>query len=599
MPEGLLQFLNQIRDIWNNLPQQARIVVPIVGVVILGALIGFSLWSGTEEDQVIFSNLSDRDLRMVQGELASARIKYTVPTTGSIAVPYRETARAQMVLAMAGVPRPESGYQIFTQSSGFGDTFLDYSRKDQQKTEINIRNAIETLAPVQYATVQITPMVDSAFAVDKQPAKAVVILDLMSGQSLDYQQIEGVINIVALSVRGLSTENVQIVDDQGRTLSGEPERTAYDLKMEGAFRKLQYENQIATQRTERIRQSLAPLVGGVEYVRANVVVETDFNDQTTDETLYNPLDVESNLIPKQMEITIDETTSGPTSMSEAVVGVSSNTTATSETNTGTGSQIDVGKQSRELQYLVSERKSSKRTAPGSIIRLTATVLIDHKPDSTSTAVPPARTPWLQPELDQLKIFAQNAAGFDSTRNDNVELISLPFDTTTRSTATQEAKVGQRNRLFLDIAKYIAILAVALVMLFLMRSALEQLQLGGLSATAPAGITGMESDLPLGSPLTGAAMGEAPGLAAIPGQPGVAPVPGMAPAPGLPGVEQPPAGEEPLASIEMDVGGTEMQEIGRLQTEVMSFADQKPEVVAQIVEDWLTNPAYAGIEEESS
>ena len=44
--------------------QQARIVVPIVGVVILGALIGFSLWSGTEEDQVIFSNLSDRDLRM-------------------------------------------------------------------------------------------------------------------------------------------------------------------------------------------------------------------------------------------------------------------------------------------------------------------------------------------------------------------------------------------------------------------------------------------------------------------------------------------------------------------------------------------------------
>ena len=54
MPEGLLQILNQIRDIWNNLPRQAQIVVPIVGLVILGALIGFSLWSGTEEDVVIF-----------------------------------------------------------------------------------------------------------------------------------------------------------------------------------------------------------------------------------------------------------------------------------------------------------------------------------------------------------------------------------------------------------------------------------------------------------------------------------------------------------------------------------------------------------------
>merc|ERR1711934_878194 len=102
----------------------------------------------------------------------------TLPTDGTISVPHSDTARAQMVLAMAGIPRSTNGYQVFEQSSGFGDTFLDYNRKDQQKTEINIRNAIETLDPVQYATVQITPMVDSAFAVDKQPAKAVVIVTL-------------------------------------------------------------------------------------------------------------------------------------------------------------------------------------------------------------------------------------------------------------------------------------------------------------------------------------------------------------------------------------------------------------------------------------
>ena len=291
MPEGLLQILNQIRDIWNNLPRQAQIVVPIVGLVILGALIGFSLWSGTEEDVVIFSGLSDRDLKMVQTELANSGIKYTLPTSGTISVPNSETARAQMVLAMAGIPRSTNGYQVFEQSSGFGDTFLDYNRKDQQKTEINIRNAIETLDPVQYATVQITPMVDSAFAVDKQPAKAVVIVTLKSSRALDYQQIEGMTNIVALSVKGLSKENVQIIDEQGRTLSGEDVQTSYDMKMEGAFRKLQYEDQISNQRAERIRQSLAPLVGGLEHVKANVVVETNFDDQTTNEVLYNPSEI--------------------------------------------------------------------------------------------------------------------------------------------------------------------------------------------------------------------------------------------------------------------------------------------------------------------
>merc|ERR1711964_213231 len=87
--------------------------------------------------------------------------------------------------------------------------------------------------------------------------------------------------------------------------------------------------------------------------------------------------------------------------------------------------------------------------------------------------------------------AQTAAGYDETRNDKVELISLPFDTTTRSAAQAQAQSAELSRRLRDIAKYIAILAVALVMLFLMRSALERLQLGGLPTTSPAGITGME------------------------------------------------------------------------------------------------------------
>ena len=570
MPEGLLQILNQIRDIWNNLPRQAQIVVPIVGLVILGALIGFSLWSGTEEDVVIFSGLSDRDLKMVQTELANSGIKYTLPTSGTVSVPNSEIARAQMVLAMAGIPRSTSGYQVFEQSSGFGDTFLDYNRKDQQKTEINIRNAIETLDPVQYATVQITPMVDSAFAVDKQPAKAVVIVTLKSSRTLDYQQIEGMTNIVALSVKGLSKENVQIIDEQGRTLSGEDVQTSYDMKMEGAFRKLQYEDQISTQRAERIRQSLAPLVGGLEHVKANVVVETNFDDQTTNEVLYNPSEIEIDSIPLQMETTIVENTTGPSGLNSAVAGATANINSETSVNSSSDPPITVGKNSKETQYLVSERTITKRTSPGSITRLTATVLIDYQltPDGTRQA-------WETNQITQLTSYAQNAVGFQSDRGDSVELISIEFDTFSKQQREAELSNRRRSEMYQEIAKYITIGAIALVVLFLMRSSLEQLQLSGSPSTSMATSTAdIEGDLSLGV------------------------VPNLSNDTGLTALSSNTGGISLTESIGTlpQTTGAEAQEIGRLQSEVMTLADQKPEAIAQIIESWLSEPEEMEVEE---
>ena len=570
MPEGLLQILNQIRDIWNNLPRQAQIVVPIVGLVILGALIGFSLWSGTEEDVVIFSGLSDRDLKMVQTELANSGIKYTLPTSGTVSVPNSEIARAQMVLAMAGIPRSTSGYQVFEQSSGFGDTFLDYNRKDQQKTEINIRNAIETLDPVQYATVQITPMVDSAFAVDKQPAKAVVIVTLKSSRTLDYQQIEGMTNIVALSVKGLSKENVQIIDEQGRTLSGEDVQTSYDMKMEGAFRKLQYEDQISTQRAERIRQSLAPLVGGLEHVKANVVVETNFDDQTTNEVLYNPSEIEIDSIPLQMETSIVENTTGPSGLNSAVAGATANINSETSVNSSSDPPITVGKNSKETQYLVSERTTTKRTSPGSITRLTATVLIDYQltPDGTRQA-------WETNQITQLTSYAQNAVGFQSDRGDSVELISIEFDTFSKQQREAELSNRRRSEMYQEIAKYITIGAIALVVLFLMRSSLEQLQLSGSPSTSMATSTAdIEGDLSLGVVPN---LSNDTGLAALSSNTG--------------GISL----TESIGTLPQTTGA-EAQEIGRLQSEVMTLADQKPEAIAQIIESWLSEPEEMEVEE---
>ena len=74
-----------------------------------------------------------------------------------------------------------------------------------------------------------------------------------------------------------------------------------------------------------------------------------------------------------------------------------------------------------------------------------------------------------------------------------------------------------------------------------------------------------------------------GLAALSGNPG-----------GIPLSES--IGTSNAMGVLPQTSMTEVQEIGRLQTEGMASADQKPEASAQIVETWLSESDELGIEE---
>ena len=250
MPEPLAQILYQLRDSWNKLPRQAKIIIPIVAVAILAGLIVVSFWSSSEESVILFSNLSERELGIIEAELT--RMDFIFQSKdGAIAVPAGTESQARMVLAMKNLPRVSDAYEIFKESN-LGDTFLDFDRKYQQMTEAKIRNAIESLEPVQFAHVNITPMVDSPFAIDKKPAKAVAMLRTRPGRSLAYTQVQGITHLIASAVKGLSPENVNVIDAQGVILSTTPETSETDRKMEGALRRLDYEAKIAAEKERKI-----------------------------------------------------------------------------------------------------------------------------------------------------------------------------------------------------------------------------------------------------------------------------------------------------------------------------------------------------------
>ena len=69
MSPALQILYEQLGSSWANLPRQAKILLPLVAVLILSAFVGLIIFSGTEEEKLILSSLAKRDRLLIQREL--------------------------------------------------------------------------------------------------------------------------------------------------------------------------------------------------------------------------------------------------------------------------------------------------------------------------------------------------------------------------------------------------------------------------------------------------------------------------------------------------------------------------------------------------
>ncbi|MEC8892683.1 MAG: flagellar basal-body MS-ring/collar protein FliF [Candidatus Poribacteria bacterium] len=379
MSPALQILYEQLRSSWANLPRQAKILLPIVGVLILAAFVGLIMFSGTEENKLLLSTLSERDRLLIQRELTNAGVSFDealLTTEGSLYVPESLADRARMILTVEKLPQSGSGFDVFDQS-GMGDTFLDYNRKAEEQTEISIRNSIESLDPVKYAAVDITPMVDSPFAVEKEPAKASLTVELKHGRRLDYKQIDGIANMVAASVRGLTVDNVKIIDSFGRPLNIMPETTDQDLIVGLRNQQYEFEKRVAAELEQKIMRRMTPLVGNPQYVQAIVRVEGDFDEISTDQIEYTPTGLAAAELPVETETTILDTTAGPGTTVGSQPGMVPNTIGSSS-SLNPNQELTVTRNSSEKTRLVSKTTTTTKRAPAKIKKITATLLIDQR-----------------------------------------------------------------------------------------------------------------------------------------------------------------------------------------------------------------------------
>lgn len=445
MEQNKKNYIETVLEIFNKFSFQQKIMLG--GVIILTLVIlVFALFIFNEPNySVLFTNLSQEDAGKAIEYLQSEKIPYKVDEADqTIRVPKEKVYEARLALAGKGVPSSGViGYEIFDKNTmGMSDFMQKLNFKRALEGELS--RTIMQQAGVEAARVHIVFPAKSVFKDEQKEPTSSVVLKLSNGAGLSQQNIQAIANLVAGSVEGLRPEKVTIVDTKGNLLTRNQDDGSF-----GVTTGKQYELKSAVENylVNKAQTILDNVLGyGNSVIRINA--DIDFNQIEKTMELYDP----------ETQVAISEQTikseSGGKSMSDSNVVLTENTTT---------------------NYEVSKTVQRVIEGAGNIKRLTLAAVINGvtKEIKQGDEVKKVIEPRTDEQMKKLEEIIKQAVGFNAERNDEVSVVTMPFETQEMNDLTETD-----NALFMpinDLSNVILSLTAIAAVMLLLRSLLKRLK----------------------------------------------------------------------------------------------------------------------------
>jgi flagellar M-ring protein FliF len=562
MNEQLQGVLKQI-----SITQRLGIIgAALAAVAMIGVLVMFA---SKPTYTAAFTGVSAADATTIEGALRAAGIAYQVTDAGTtIEVPVDSLGDATIAAGAAGVSATSGGdtkgWDLFN-NQGFGQSQFDQNVTYQRAIEGELTKTIQSMDGIASARVSVVLAQTGALSSEDTPASAAVVISMTGGKSASSGLVQAIVNTVARSVQGLTTDNIVVTDDQGHVLAG-----AVDSASTAAA---QAKDLIEQQTKSKVEMLIATALG-TGHSAVAVSAEVDMSKVDQQVTTYAPTGSNP---PVSLSVTTEQY--GPNSGSNAcgIPGANSNTagvpsypglcanptaaaaaataapsasasatpaaSATAAPAATAAASADAGsgylKQQTTINYSVSQTIQHIVTEPGVLKKMSVAVFVDEKSMGTLTA-------------DTLKSSIAAAIGADATRGDVVAVQAIPF------AAAASAAPAAAASPTADIAKTVGsssgtILGAvfAAVMLFLFWMNMRSL-----------GRKAEETVMDLGP------AGSAP--AYLPSMPSRAGIPASTAAP-----DAPAAADVPSATPQ-----------ARIQERLRMVADERPDALVGLMHGWL-------------
>lgn len=496
--------------------------VGVIGTVVLGIYLAMTL--GSVKYGVLFNNLDANDAKTVMDQLTAKKVTNVKVSGNSILVPQEQVDQLRLELAPQ-LSSGSKGFELFDTSSTFGSTDADMKVKYQRALQGELEKTIKSFPQIENAKVNLVLPDDSVFVKDSTPASAAVTLIMRQGQTLSNDQVKAIVALLTGGVKNLPKENVQIVDDKMKLLTDKifDENSAQvntDTDKQQLLKK-DYEKMLEAKAMDQLSKPFK------NKVTVKVNADLDFDATQSDNTKVDPKGTV--VSEKYIRDTNGNVTTKP-SQSPVDNNMTNSAVTTQTNNAGT-----VTHQEETNNYEIGKSETKTIKAPGSVKRLTASVIIDGTVDGALKA--------------QIQDIVSGAIGIDTTRGDSIAIAGIKFDTTDADAAKQaldQMKQAQALENKMKLYKEIAIAGGALIFLIMLfallrkkkKSTLEKEQLDAI-------ISPKSIDVLVGDNLE-------------------------------PTIEFKP--------IDFDNQGN--TERGHIEKEIKRYATEKPDQVADIIKSWL-------------
>lgn len=343
----------------------------------------------------------------------------------TIFVPEDDYPKIKLTLTRAGmISEPTNGDEILMKDMGFGVSQRMERERIKHSRERQLASAIAELKQVDRARVLLAIPKENVFSRRDKKASATVVVTLRRGRALSQEEIDSIVDIVASAVPSLEPGRVSIADQNGRSLkSGNEDPSSIRNRKE-----FEQEKKREGEYLNKIDSILIPVVGIGNYT-AQVDVTMDFTSIEETKKRFNP-----DLPALRSEQTMENSNVG--NIISGIAGALSNQPPLESKipeqvvagKVGSTSTSQNGRFQKEAtrNYELDTTISHIRQQVGVIKRLSVSVALDYIKTPGPEEGKLITSPRAEAELANIRRLLQGSIGFNQTRGDVLEVVTIPF-----------------------------------------------------------------------------------------------------------------------------------------------------------------------------
>ena len=366
---------------------------------IIGAFLTY--WAKLPDMRVLYTELNPEEAAKITDKISEKGVAYELRNGGkSVYVPKDMVYQLRIDLAKEGLPAgDQGGYKLFdNEKIGISPFVQNVNLKRALQDEL--AKSIQMIDGVVYARVHIVSIDQSLFSSSKQQTSASVVLKVKAGYRLGGSNIAAIANLVAGSVEGLKTENVTIVDSDGRLLSSQSEQAMGG----GGGTVADYKQRVEQGLAEKVEQMLQTVLGpGRATVRVSAEVNMTSVNMVTES--YSP--------------------AGKVATKEEI---KSNSETEPATGTEAGKTLAGGVKKDETtltEYVVGKTVEQKASVPGAVMSLSVAAVVDLSAAEANQTQGAEQSAKIMQLADVEKLI-ETALGLNLKGRDSLKVVEAKF-----------------------------------------------------------------------------------------------------------------------------------------------------------------------------